>query len=590
MSAYEFEKGRNHMKRILCSALFLLFLISAKVCLAWPSWPECPDLNSSDFRTVTLATVQDIREPLKMAFDMDDAGNVNIYVIERRGALKYYDALAKSIVLLDSVPDVYWIPIGGTGGQYQPSNGNNEDGLVGVALDPRFKANRWIFFYHSTVDDWRVVRYTLTGENRLDRGSLKTVIRIPRERDHWHTGGALAFDYYGDLWITTGDNSHSDVSAGNTNDLRGAILRIHPESDGSYTVPAGNLRDMIREEMDLTEDDLNKVRPEIYAMGTRNAYTITLDPVRRWMTYGDCGPDGWGTVTEEWNLTTGPGNMGWPYYAGEQVITGINYPSYGDVDDHPNNDNTRSSPVNLSPENSGLLELPPVAEPAYSEHQKCAMTGPIYRYDGSLKSQVKMPPHFDGKWLITDYNQSFIKVLTLNDENGEVQNAEEVFREQRPHSPLDFQVGPDGAFYFVNYGTAYYNSTYLTGLTKIVYTGDCRPEEPVPEKAGCADPGYEEYDAAIPEAYHDSLSCMTQVSRVEKNSVYAVDKIRYSNSELIISLPGEYTVQIFDINGRIAASFRGAGERSYPLNFSPGMYLVRAETRSGVLQSKIFLL
>src|SRR5687767_4954226 len=76
-----------------------------------------------------------------------------------------------------------------------------------------------------------------------------------------HTGGSLAFDQHGNLYLSTGDNvnpfesdgySPSDErpnrfpwdaqsSSANTNDLRGKVLRIHPEPDGTYTIPAGNL-------------------------------------------------------------------------------------------------------------------------------------------------------------------------------------------------------------------------------------------------------------------------------------------------------------------------------------------------------------
>ena len=56
-------------------------------------------------------------------------------------------------------------------------------------------------------------------------------------------------------------------SAGNPNDLRGKILRIHPEADGSYTIPEGN----------LFPKGTAGTRPEIYVMGCRNPYRISVD-------------------------------------------------------------------------------------------------------------------------------------------------------------------------------------------------------------------------------------------------------------------------------------------------------------------------
>ena len=59
-------------------------------------------------------------------------------------------------------------------------------------------------------------------------------------------------------------------SAMNTNDLRGKILRITVQEDGSYTIPEGNL-------FTGDEEGGGKTRPEIYAMGFRNPFRITLD-------------------------------------------------------------------------------------------------------------------------------------------------------------------------------------------------------------------------------------------------------------------------------------------------------------------------
>src|SRR5690606_20328748 len=69
--------------------------------------------------------------------------------------------------------------------------------------------------------------------------------------------------------------------------------------------------------------DTNKILPEIYVMGTRNAYTLSIDSVREAITWGDVGPDQFpnnSTVpaqqSEEFNFTTTPGNFGYPYWVG----------------------------------------------------------------------------------------------------------------------------------------------------------------------------------------------------------------------------------------------------------------------------------
>ncbi|KOG22148.1 PQQ-dependent sugar dehydrogenase, partial [Streptomyces viridochromogenes] len=105
-------------------------------------------------------------------------------------------------------------------------------------------------------------------------------------------------------------------SSANTNDLRGKILRIHPEAAGGYTIPAGN----------LFAPGTALTRPEIYAMGFRNTFRFSVDPETGWISAADYGPDAQyedpnrgpiGTV--EWNLIKAPGNYGWPYCVGDNT-------------------------------------------------------------------------------------------------------------------------------------------------------------------------------------------------------------------------------------------------------------------------------
>ena len=69
--------------------------------------------------------------------------------------------------------------------------------------------------------------------------------------------------------------------SGNTNDLRGKILRIHVQDDGSYTIPSGNLFPSVRA----------KTRPEIFVMGLRNPYRMAVDKATGAVMWGDYGPD-----------------------------------------------------------------------------------------------------------------------------------------------------------------------------------------------------------------------------------------------------------------------------------------------------------
>ena len=101
-----------------------------------------------------------------------------------------------------------------------------------------------------------ISRFTIKG-NKLDTTSEKIILQIPIEAEvSAHTGGSMAWDKYGNLYISTGDNTvpfgsdgYSPIDEGkeritfdaqrssaNTNDLRGKILRIHPEANGGKSL------------------------------------------------------------------------------------------------------------------------------------------------------------------------------------------------------------------------------------------------------------------------------------------------------------------------------------------------------------------
>jgi len=156
-----------------------------------------------------------------------------------------------------------------------------------------------------------------------------------------HTAGSIAFGPDDLLYLSTGDNTTpfdekgakyvskgfaplNDIpgkeqydarrSSGNTNDLRGKILRIKINEDGSYDIPKGNLFPIGTE----------NTRPEIYTMGHRNPYRISVDPKKGYLYWGDVGPDaGKDDIAsrgprgyDEMNQAREAGNFGWPLFIG----------------------------------------------------------------------------------------------------------------------------------------------------------------------------------------------------------------------------------------------------------------------------------
>jgi len=216
------------------------------------------------------------------------------------------------------------------------------------------------------------------------------------------------------------DAQHTSANTANPN---GKILRIVPIPDGpGHTIPDGN----------LFVDDDPKTLPEIYAMGFRSPFRFKVDPETGWIGMGDYGPDAnaadpargpQGSV--EFNLITEPGNFGWPYCIRDNVP----YVDFQFPDGPSGLPFNCASPVNDSPNNTGLENLPP-AVPAtmwlgYTETDArfpglgtggAPMGGPIYHYDPDNPSPTKFPEEFDGKWFIGEWNENWIKTVTLDDE------------------------------------------------------------------------------------------------------------------------------------------------------------------------------
>src|SRR5690606_16826888 len=188
-------------------------------------------------------------------------------------------------------------------------------------------------------------------------------------------GGNLEFDRHGNLFVALGDNAnpfesngsgpinntaegkHHDAlrSAANTQDLRGKILRIHPDKSGSYSIPEDNLF-----------TDPEQGRPEIYVMGTRNPYTIAVDDNTDTLYYGDIGPDAKEETADfgprgydEINKVTEAGNFGWPTMVGNNIP----YRMYDYQAGTSGKLFNPLAPENFSPRNTGLEVLPP-AQPA----------------------------------------------------------------------------------------------------------------------------------------------------------------------------------------------------------------------------------
>jgi cytochrome c len=284
------------------------------------------------FRKVILDADQEVdgkwQDTVKDPMEIAVAADGRVFIAERAGAIKMWKPDTKKSVTIAKIKVFDGL----------------EDGMLGIALDPNFTKNGWIYLNHSLPETTkgpngktgiiRVSRYTLVGES-LDLASAKAVIDIPTQRDECcHVGGSLGFDKDGNLYIAIGDNTNpfdsdgfsphderagrapwdAQKSSANMNDLRGGISRIHPEPDGTYTIPKGN----------LFPPGTPGTRPEVYVKGTRNGYRLSIDPRTSVLYWGDVGPDAGGFDPKRGPggfdavmQAKKPGFFGWPYSRGD---------------------------------------------------------------------------------------------------------------------------------------------------------------------------------------------------------------------------------------------------------------------------------
>ncbi|MET1260973.1 PQQ-dependent sugar dehydrogenase, partial [Flagellimonas sp. DF-77] len=382
-----------------------------------------------------------------------------------------------------------------------------EDGLIGVAVDPDFTSNNYIYLHYSPSGfvGNRVSRFTMVGDV-LDMGSEAVLLQWPTQRNNYfHAAGDMDFDSAGNLYIATGDNSnHSDYglfnesdpdqsaenTASNTNDLRGKILRITPDVGGgpvehpNYTIPTGN----------LFTPGTPGTRDEIYVMGARNPYRIFVDKnATDWLFWGEVGPDanqdgpsGEGPLgMDEMNLVKQPGNYGWPYFAGN----GVNDPdTQGAGDDSalyayqvpygtPPYYNDPASPQNTSVHNTGLTSLP-AAQPAWIDFfHRAYMAGPRYHYDPDGTDPQRLPQEFDGRFFYFNFVNSHVWAVAM-DGDGNITNNEQMTLQIFPFSGdtdfIDMQLGPDDHLYILEYRAGSGGK-----VIRLDYTGEVTNRSPI---------------------------------------------------------------------------------------------------------------
>jgi len=382
----------------------------------------------------------------------------------------------------------------------------DDRGLLGLAVDPRYFLNHYIYLLYTVDPDSNGVDDAVPSFGRLTRyqvGFADSAHVDPSSRTilmgvDWphgsptgspsHTIGALRFGADGTLLVSEGDGAEfTGVDAGGQNPgLFGAGKTDPSENIGAYRAQfIGSLAGKILR-LDPTnghglpsnpfwDGNASSVRSRIWAYGLRNPYRFTVRP-----STGSANPAlgnpgtlyvgdvGWNSY-EELNIVKGPGyNFGWPCREGNK-----DQPDYlGQNAPQPSHCKCDSTLTFHNPS--------PRREPDLTWHHQwdvlsvpqgivgnCSVSGAFY-------TSTHYPPEYQGKLFFCDFGQNWIRTLSA-DASDSWSNVQSFATDV--DGPVDMAANP------VN-GDLYYVSIYTNEVRRIRFDGDPSNHWPVAVAAG----------------------------------------------------------------------------------------------------------
>ena len=274
-------------------------------------------------------------------------------------------------------------------------NSSGERGLLGVTFDPDFATNNFVYVYYTATTPNvhnRISRFTANGDVAVASSEVVILDLNPLSGATNHNGGAIHFGEDGKLYAAVGDNANG-ANAQTLANLLGKILRIN--ADGS--VPTDN----------PFYGQAAGVNRAIWALGLRNPYTFSIEPVTGRMFINDVGQNTW----EEIDEGVSGSNYGWPDTEG------------------PTSDPRFDPPVYAYQHGAGT----PTG---------CAIAGGAFY---NPQDFLQFPASYDGDYFFADYCSGWIYKLETSDLTA-TQFATGI------SSPVDLKVSDDGALYYLARG------------------------------------------------------------------------------------------------------------------------------------------
>ncbi len=289
-----------------------------------------------------------------------------------------------------------------------PVDSSGERGLLGVAFDPDFANDQYVYVYWtnpSPVTHNQVSRFTADGNVAVPGSGVDIFDLPPLSAAENHNGGSIHFGADGELYISAGDNAQS-ANAQSLDTTLGKLLRINP--DGS--IPTDN----------PFYNQASGSNRAIWAMGLRNPFTFAIQSGTGRIFINDVGLNTW----EEIDDGIAGANYGWPITEGD-ALPGQQLPAnYQDP---------------IYEYNHGV-----------NESNGVAITGGTF-YDPTAGVPDAFPTSYAGDYFFADYGIGFVKILHLTEGSAAGGFPVSTFATGLNH-PTDMKVGPDGSLYVLEHG------------------------------------------------------------------------------------------------------------------------------------------
>lgn len=370
------------------------YLLSAWVITALVAIQSFAQTYPSGFSQQLMAS--NINRPTAMAFAPDG----RLFICEQDGAIK----ILKNGSLLSTPFATFTV------------NGTGERGLLGIAFDPNFNTNRYVYLYYTVQGgaNNRLSRITANGD-LMQAGSEVVLLNFdPLSTATNHNGGFLKFGADGKLYIAIGENA-TTANSQNLNTYHGKMLRINADGSAPTDNPFYGVSNSAQ-------------RNRIWALGLRNPFSFDIQPGSGKIFINDVGGSRWEEIND---ASTGGRNFGWP--SNEGIVTPV--PS------------GFTNPVYAYSHTTG-------------SDQGCAITGGTF----FNPSATSYPNTYVGSYFYLDYCNGQINRLDAN-------NQRQAFASGIPGSPVCMATGPDGNLYFLSRNAKQlYRISYNGGAAPVITT------------------------------------------------------------------------------------------------------------------------